>query len=349
MNAVSRAPLPAQLARPYKYVRLDWTPDISMLRLSMNVRPIQCYSLSVMDELQRVFDDITQNPGLVHHYAMTSDVPGVFNFGGDLALFVLLVRARDIESLKLYGRRCIDLIWWVEQASSRGISTTVVAQGDALGGGLESVLPFDNIIFEQSVQAGFPEVLFNLFPGMGAWQLTARRAGIRIAHEMVLSGKLYGAVELQQRGLVDFVVADGEGLDALEAVVRMLESAGSRKPGQRRFDAIMPSLAEYPSMVERVSADHPRQRGIEAALHARSLAFPLSYDTLVTVVEHWAESALKLTDRDLRLMERLARAQCRKVGGADEGAIEEIKRIELDTAWDEERTGISQWAAVMSD
>ena len=38
-------------------------------------------------------------------------------------------------------------------------------------------------------------------------------------------------------------------------------------------------------------------------------------------------------------MERLARAQVRKVGGAAEGAVEEIKKIELDTAWGFERTG----------
>ena len=48
-------------------------------------------------------------------------------------------------------------------------------------------------------------------------------------------------------------------------------------------------------------------------------------------------------DRDLRLMERLARAQVRKAGGGDEGAVEEIKRIELDTAWGEEQTGITEW------
>jgi DSF synthase len=50
-----------------------------------------------------------------------------------------------------------------------------------------------------------------------------------------------------------------------------------------------------------------------------------------------------LTNRDLRLMERLARAQARKAGGADEGAVEEIKKLELDTAWGEERTGITAW------
>ena len=32
-------------------------------------------------------------------------------------------------------------------------------------------------------------------------------------------------------------------------------------------------------------------------------------------------------------MERLVRAQVRKVGGSEGGAVEEIKRIELEDAW----------------
>jgi DSF synthase len=311
VNGILSDPLPAPLRRAYRYINLQWTQELRMLRLRMNVRPIQCYSLAVMAELQRAFDDITENRGLVRHYVMTSDVPGVFNFGGDLALFVLLVRARDLESLKLYGRRCIDLVWWVEQAAERGIRTTVLAQGDTLGGGLESVLPFQQIIFERSAQAGFPEVLFNLFPGMGAWNFTIRRAGFTVANEMIMSGRLYSADELQKRGLVDFVVEDGEGEEAIEAVVRAVDA---------------------------------RQRGMVAALRARGMASPVTYESLVSIVDHWAETALTLTDRDLRLMERLARAQVRKLGGHDEGAIEEVKRMELDTAWGEERTGISQWA-----
>ena len=40
-----------------------------------------------------------------------------------------------------------------------------------------------------------------------------------------------------------------------------------------------------------------------------------------------------------------ARAQVRKAGGANEGAVAEIKQMELDTAWGEERTGITEWGA----
>jgi DSF synthase len=295
-----RASLPVLLGRPYKYIRLEWSSELSLLRVRTCVKPIQCYSLAAMGELQQMLGDITANRGLVRHFVMTSDVPQVFNFGGDLALFVLLVRAQDVDSLKLYGRRCVDLVWWMENAARRGVHTTVLVQGDTLGGGLESVLPFHKVIFERSAQAGFPEVLFNLFPGMGAWNFTIRKAGFTVANEMILSGRLYTAEQLYRRGLVDLVVDDGDGESAIEHVVRTVD---------------------------------PRLRGTLAALQAQRHAAPITYESLMAIVDQWAETALTLTDRDLRLMERLARAQARKAGGAEEGAVEEIKRIELDTAW----------------
>ncbi|MFO1272542.1 MAG: crotonase/enoyl-CoA hydratase family protein [Rubrivivax sp.] len=306
MNAPERTGVAALLGRPYKTIRLEWSSDLRLLRVRTCVKPIQCYSLAAMSELQQMLDDIAASPGLVRHFVMTSDVPKVFNFGGDLALFVLLVRAGDVESLKLYGRMCVDLVWWMENAAGRGIHTTVLVQGDTLGGGLESVLPFHKVIFERSAQAGFPEVLFNLFPGMGAWDFTIRKAGFAVANEMILSGRLYSADELASRRLVDVVVDDGAGEAAIERVVREVD---------------------------------PRLRGTLAALHAQRLASPVKLETLQAIVDHWAETAMQLTDRDLRLMERLARAQARKAGGADEGAVEEIKRLELDSIWGERRTG----------
>lgn len=313
MNNVIGTTLPGALHRPYKYVRLQWNPEFSTLTLRVAVKPIQCYSLAALGELQQIFNDISANPGLVRHFVMASDVAGVFNFGGDLSLFVLLVRARDLESLRLYARRCIDLVWWWENAAHLGVHTVALVQGDTLGGGLESALLHHTVIFERSAQAGYPEVLFNLFPGMGGWNLTIRRAGYAVANDMILSGQIYSAEQLQRRGLVDHVVDDGAGEQMVEHVVRTLE---------------------------------PRFRGTMAALQARRIAAPMSYESLQTIVDHWAVTAMSLTNRDLRLMERLARAQVRKVGGADEGAVEEIKRMELDTAWGVERTGVSEWATL---
>ena len=183
----------------------------------------------------------------MRHLVVSSDVTGVFNFGGDLSLFSLLVRAQDAESLRLYGRKCIDMVWWLETAAQRGVHTTVLVQGDTLGGGLESVMPFHKVIFERSAQAGFPEVLFNLFPGMGAWHYTIRKAGFAVANDMVLSGKLYTAEQLYRRSLVDLVVDDGRGEAALDHVVRSID---------------------------------PRLRGTLVALQGQRLAAPITYESL---------------------------------------------------------------------
>ncbi len=313
MNSPEMAGVAGLMSRPYKYIRLEWSSELSALRVRTRVTPIQCYSLGAMGELQRVLLDIAENPGVVKHFVMTSDVPGVFNFGGDLSLFVLLIRARDHESLRLYGRRCVDLLWWMETAPQLGVHTTVLVQGDTLGGGLESVMPFHTVIFERSAQAGFPEVLFNSFPGMGAWNFTIRKAGFAVANEMILSGRLYTAENLHRLHLVDMVVEDGTGEAAIEDSLR---------------------------------AVHPRLRGTLAALHARSLAAPITYQSLMDIVDRWTINSLNLTDRDIKLMERLARAQVRKAGGGSGGAVEEIKRFELDRAWDEERTGITEWSSL---
>ena len=111
------AGLAAMLARPYKTQRLEWTSSLAMLRVRTCVKPIQCFSLAALTEMQQVLDDIDANPGVVRHLVVSSDVPQVFNFGGDLTLFILLVRAGDIESLRLYGLLCVDLVWWIENAS----------------------------------------------------------------------------------------------------------------------------------------------------------------------------------------------------------------------------------------
>jgi len=115
---------------------------------------------------------------------------------------------------------------------------------------------------------------------------------------------------LQRRGLVDQVADDGAGELLLDQFIRGMET---------------------------------RFRGTMTALQARRIAAPIPYESLQTIVEHWAVTAMSLSNRDMRLMERLARAQIRKIGGASDGAVEEIKRMELNSAWDFERTGISEW------
>ena len=68
--------------------------------------------------------------------------------------------------------------------------TIGLAQGDALGGGFESLLSFNVIIAERGAKFGFPENIFGLFPGMGAYSLVAEPGqGIAEARDFIQHGK----------------------------------------------------------------------------------------------------------------------------------------------------------------
>jgi DSF synthase len=57
--------------------------------------------------------------------------------------------------------------------------------------------------------------------------------------------------------------------------------------------------------------------GRQAFERARNVVAPITEEELLRVVEIWADTALKLQERDLKVMERLIRAQVRSTQAAD--------------------------------
>ena len=214
------------------------------------------------------------------YFVCGSSIPGIFNLGGDLGLFRTLIAAGDLDALKRYGHAAVEAIHRNHTALNLPMVTIALVQGDALGGGFECALAHDVIIAEKSAKFGLPEVLFNLFPGMGAYSFLSRRLGRAAAEKMILSGRIYTADELHEMGLVHTVVPDGEG----EAAVNAYIDANSR------FH----------------NAHH-------ATYKAGRRVDPVTLDELREVVDGWAEAALRLSDSDLRRMARLAGAQDRRI------------------------------------
>ena len=58
---------------------------------------------------------------------------------------------------------------------------------------------------------GLPEVLFGLFPGMGAYSFLCKRVSPQLAEKMILGGDIYCSEELHRMGVVDVLVPKGEG------------------------------------------------------------------------------------------------------------------------------------------
>jgi len=228
-------------------------------------------------EIGREFADPEEG---LKYLVLGSRFPGIFNLGGDLELFAGFIAAGDRESLVRYGRDCVSILHNNMRRLELPIVTIALVQGDALGGGFEAVLSFNVIVAEKGARFGLPEIAFGLFPGMGAHSLLSRKIGLAQAEEMMLSNRLYTAEEMFEMGIVHILAEPGCGEEAVRAYIA--------KNGRRQVG----------------------HRGI---YHASSLANPITLEELNAIVEIWADSALCLSDSDLKLMRRLGDAQTRLV------------------------------------
>ncbi len=268
----------------YPTMQVEHDPAARALFCFMRPDGRPSYTPELLRDMGRVQQAIylaTAGADPFRYVVVGSRVPAVFNLGGDLDLFSEKIRARARDALRSYAHACVDVVYHNAIGYDHKMITVALVQGAALGGGFEAALSCHHIVAERSATFGLPEVLFNLFPGMGAYSFLSRRLDAMRAEKFILSGKVYSAVELHEMGLVDMLAEDGEG----EVAVR-----------------------EYLGRLDRRYNTH------QAILQARHRMNPLTREELIDIVEVWVEAAMKLEDADLRRMARLLRAQTRRHG-----------------------------------
>jgi enoyl-CoA hydratase/carnithine racemase len=96
--------------------------------------------------------------------------------------------------------------------------------GYALGGGLELALAADFRVAGERARVGQPEILLGVIPGAGGTQRLSRLIGPARAKDIVFSGRMVGAAEALQIGLVDQVVPDDSVYQAALDMVRRYAS-----------------------------------------------------------------------------------------------------------------------------
>ncbi|RPE81624.1 crotonase/enoyl-CoA hydratase family protein [Vulcaniibacterium tengchongense] len=250
--------------------------------IGQGVRP--CFRTELMEDMWSFLDSITlredqRQPGRLRHLVLASSAPAAFNLGGDLELFSKLIRNNDRDRLLAYARSCVDGVHHFHTGLGGDVRTIALVQGDALGGGLELALSCHTIVAEEGVEMGLPEVLFGLFPGMGAYSFLSRRVSPQLAEKLILEGAILPSEEMHRLGVVDVLAPKGEG----EAVVQDLIRKQHRAPYAH------------------------------VAMNAvRGLSQPVSHAELLAITEVWVDTALALGEKSLRTMERIVRAQSRR-------------------------------------
>lgn len=260
----------------------------------MNPKPRPTFNTTLLNSIMELEKLVEINNGYwlhndslekIDYLVFASHAENAFNYGGDLAHFRECIRAQDKQTLKYYAELCINSLYRRLQHYHTDVTTLALIQGPALGGGFESALCADVIIAEKSATLGFPEIIFNLFPGMGAISILERKVGMRLAHELVYSGEMYSASKLHELGVVDVLAEDGCGEEQLYAWIR---------------------------------ANHKRRNGFNAIQRAKAAAHPITFESLTAITDIWVDAALRLTERDLKTMDRLIRAQNRKTADSQE-------------------------------
>ena len=239
-----------------------------------------CCSLPIIEDgiaIQEFVANYAANTRDGRSYLVLGSQSKAYSLGGDLALFVRCIREQDRETLLKYALRCVDAVHGFQDVAP-SVHTIALIQGDALGGGLEVALSCNTIIAERNAMLGFPEVLFNLFPGMGAYSLLCRRMPAQQAKRMVLDGNLWTAEEMHARGVVDVLVEPGQGPAAVRELVRRQRNAG-------------------------------RAADVVDGIHARASKVPL--EELQDITTRWVDAAMQLEDRSLKVIERILRAQAK--------------------------------------
>lgn len=294
--------------RNYQQIEINFDPALHLLWTYLKPNGIPCSNPGILDELHHSVTELEKTDGKYLHdgvlypidfLVLASKTPQIFSLGGDLSLFLALIKQRDRQALMNYAKLCIDCVYSrMVNYKSRGITISLV-QGDALGGGFEMALASQIIIAERGVRMGFPEIIFNLFPGMGAYSFLARKVGRQLTERILSSGNTYKAEDLEKMGIVDIIVPPGEGTKAVYDFIRKHAS---------------------------------RMNGLKAILECRKYCLPISYQELIDITTLWVDAALQIRDRDLQMMHRLVRSQWRQQRRSHPNSTESDKGMNLAAA-----------------
>lgn len=257
------------------------------LWMMLNAQPRPSFNHQLIEEIMNL-QYLAKKHGLAINFWVTGSlVPGLYNAGGDLAFFVDAIKNGRREALRAYARACVDCVHAASRGFDVGAISLAMIEGTALGGGFEAALAHHFVLAQQDARLGFPEIAFNLFPGMGAYSLVARRAGMKLAEELIYKGEAHPAQWHEQHGLVDSLFEPGQGVVATRTFIDSLTH---------------------------------RLNGVRAMLRTRQRVLSLPRSELMDITEDWVESAFCLEPKDIAYMERLVLLQQRHMAGTSRKA-----------------------------
>ncbi|MHA7849057.1 crotonase/enoyl-CoA hydratase family protein [Serratia sp. D1N4] len=246
--------------------------------MMLRAEPRPCFNHALIEDIMTLAQAAKESSLQFDFWVTGSLVPNMFNVGGDLNFFAEAIKNRKRESMMAYARACIDCVHAAARGFDTGAISIAMVEGSALGGGFEAALAHHFVLAQNNARMGFPEIAFNLFPGMGGYSLVARKSGMKLAEELIWTGESHTAEWFESRGLVDHLFQPEDGYMATRTFI----------------DTIRPKL-----------------NGMRAMLRARQRVLQLTRSELMDITEDWVQAAFTIEEKDIAYIERLVMLQDR--------------------------------------
>ncbi|WP_290712434.1 enoyl-CoA hydratase/isomerase family protein [Flavihumibacter sp. CACIAM 22H1] len=203
-----------------KLICLDYIRDASgVARVYFN-RPSQYNAMNtaLMQELILLLQELVKEEDL--KLLVLEGRGKAFMAGADIVEYARFSES-DFTQFQSTSARIYELI---EQAP---FPVLAAINGFAVGGGFEIALACDLRVAKPAAKMGLPEVKLGLIPGGGGTQRLIELAGLSVARELLLTGRLYSARDMYNRHLVSEIIEEevwenrlGEIMDELRVIPR---------------------------------------------------------------------------------------------------------------------------------
>jgi 3-hydroxyacyl-CoA dehydrogenase len=151
----------------------------------------------------------------------------------------------------------------------------VALHGTVLGGGLELAMACHHRVAVPGTRLGLPEVKIGIIPGSLGTQRLPRLVGAELALDLITSGRMIGAQQALQAGLLD-AVTQGEPRDIGLAAARALLVTDAPVRRSSALD-VLPAPAEVLTKAEMAAAKKPGWPQLAAAVRCVRAAQELPF------------------------------------------------------------------------
>lgn len=199
------------------YQTLLTSLEKGILVITIN-RPDKLNALNktVFDELNLVLDQVYSDDN-IKSVIITGSGNKAFVAGADIQEFKGLTQEQAMDLAK----RGQDTYLRIENAPKPVVAAV---NGFALGGGCELAMSCHFRLASEQAKFGQPEVNLGLIPGYGGTQRLVQLIGKGRAMELLMSGKMIGANEAKDWGLVNEVVPAETILDKTKEILTLIMS-----------------------------------------------------------------------------------------------------------------------------